>query len=367
MATRLTGGTPDNVAIYENETFPDGIILSGAYSSFIELRNCIVKRDPASAPGPACDVRDGAHDILIKGGTYSGGRRDGDGRGGAIWIGIPNTTDFDVRMTVDGALCHDSEVAGINAEGNAYRGYYLSGLIIRNCQIWNIYGHPDEVSWTRTGVGIYIFTARDCLFENNVVWDCTMSCLHEDCDTDHKPPLYPCTRNLWRGNIAWNAAMSLLEFEGSVECDAHGNMFKGGAGWNWRTQQWEPKEGVGALCSWWANHNAITDNTFTDEMGKYNLGVVQEWTDPGNDAHDNVLEPNTFNIPFEPEEQVMAKLTVTIQPPPPDPVVVEKYVGIAQVTPGGPVEFQEQDAAGAKIQTLCTASQDPLTGAIKKA
>lgn len=40
------------------------------------------------------------------------------------------------------------------------------------------------------------------------------------------------------------------------------------------------------------------------------------------------------------------------------PVVVTKYVALAQAVPDGPVELQLTTAAGVKIETLVTVSQD---------
>jgi len=307
MPERLTGGTYDNWRVYEGLSYPDGVELVGSNSSFVILLNCIVGRLLDGVPGPACTIRDGAHDILLKGGDYSGGLRNGDGMGGALWVGGLNYSDFDLRITVDGIKAHDSEVAGINAEGNAYRGYYITGLTVRNCEVYRIWGHPDEARWERTGVGIYVFTAYDCLFENNIVYNCTMSGGHEDCDTDHTPPIYPCRHNVWRGNQFWNAAMSLLEFEGSVGSEAHDNLFRGGAGWNWQTGKWEVY-GNGMCFSWYARENIVSGNTFTDELGQYTGPVIDVRDDVGPDA--NTIEYNTVNIPFTEEDEDVAEFTL---------------------------------------------------------
>ena len=154
MPTRLTGGTPDHWRVYEGLTFPDGVVLSGSSGSFVILRDC----DVSNPVGPGLAVQDGAHDFLIQRTPGSTSRyhdcfRDGDGRGGGIWVGGP-MADFDCRGVIDGVECDHNEVAGINAEGNAYRGYWLSGLTVKNCHLHHIYGNPDEVSWTRTGKSV---------------------------------------------------------------------------------------------------------------------------------------------------------------------------------------------------------------------
>ena len=102
----------------------------------------------------------------------------------------------------------------------------------------------------------------------------------------------------------WGAWDSLLQFEGSVGSQAYGNRFQGQSGWRWMdgaTKTWAP----GALCAHYATGNSITGNTFTDEKGPYRIPaqyIVEERTENG--AHDNVIEPNTFNIPFEEDEDV---------------------------------------------------------------
>jgi len=68
-------------------------------------------------------------------------------------------------------------------------------------------------------------------------------------------------------------------------------------------------------------------------------------------------------VHFRQEILAMAKLSITVLVP----TAVDKYVALTQPVANGPVEVQETDAAGTKIRTIRTVSQDTTTGQLKDA
>ena len=225
MPERLQGGTADSWKTYENQHYPDGVVLDGV--SYVLIERC----DISNPGGVGVRIVGESHHITIRDNGIHDCGISADTLFSGIHVDPVKERDYWCDVLIEDNVIYDCIGAGIAIDGRSDREVggvpaplYVAGVTVRSNDVSHITPADGEQQWQATGFGIIATTARDILAENNLVHHTALSALHADCRTRLPlPPIGQCERITFRGNMTWETGDTAIQFEGAVDSMAEEN------------------------------------------------------------------------------------------------------------------------------------------------